>query len=110
MTKFHGIVGFGSTAELRPGVYQDVIVERPYYGDVLQNSQSSRANSDTVNNDITLSKQLRILSDSYSIANYLNIRFVEWNGKMWTVRSSDIARPRLILSLGDIYNGNRQTT
>jgi hypothetical protein len=109
MAKFHGIVGYGSTEEIRPGVWDDVITETQYFGDVVRQARSSRSDPSTVLNDISLSNQISIMADAYAFGNFFNIRFVVWNGVAWTVPSVEVNRPRLILSMGEVYNGPRQS-
>lgn len=39
MSKFYGTIGFAITTESAPGVWQDSIVTRNYYGDILRNTR-----------------------------------------------------------------------
>ena len=38
MAKFYGAIGFGESVETVPGVWEDLITERNYYGDVVRNT------------------------------------------------------------------------
>lgn len=103
--KFYGRIGFGQTVEVRPGVREDVITERKLYGDVLRPGRSYEEGT-KVNKDISLSNRISVVIDDPWISeNSYAIRFVEWKGVLWTVKKIDEARPRLILSLGEVYNG-----
>jgi hypothetical protein len=33
------------------------------------------------------------------------MRYVEWAGVRWTVQDVEVQRPRLLLRLGEVYNG-----
>lgn len=109
MARFYGKVGFGHTVETRPGVSEDVITERSFYGDVLRPGRSFDG-SEKVNRDVSATNRLSILADDYAASNADAIRFVEWRGVLRYVTSVDDERPRLILSLGEVYNGPRAPT
>jgi len=106
MARFHGMVGYGVSEEIRPGVWSDEITERAYYGDILNDLRSTSA-SEKVNDDIRLQNRISIVADPYALGNYLQIKYVEWAGSLWTVNSVDVERPRLTLSLGGVYDGPR---
>lgn len=106
MARFHGNVGFGAQVEVKPGVFEDVITERSYFGDVVRNTRHLQ-NGDSVNNDITVNNSISIVADAHANANIFAIRYVEWCGALWTVSDVDVQSPRLVLSLGVIYNGPR---
>lgn len=102
--RFHGEVGYGGTVETAPGVWEDVITEVAYYGDVESNAFRA-SQGDQVLETLTLSNSISIVADAYANENFSNIRYVMWNGVRWTVNSIIIERPRLTLYLGEVYNG-----
>jgi hypothetical protein len=104
MARFYGEIGFGDTVETAPGVWEDVISERKFIGDVPRNTVQSTVN-DEVNNDITLSNSVSIVGTSYAFANTRNMRYVRFEGELWTISSIEVQRPRLILTMGGVYNG-----
>lgn len=104
MAKFHGVVGYGSTVEKAKGVWEDVIVEKVYYGDVLRLSRELQA-ADKVNKDIVVSHTIEIMADAYAYEHYEKIRYILWEGRRWEVSSVEVRRPRLAFRLGDLYNG-----
>lgn len=106
MARFYGKIGYGVSEETVPGVWSDEITERAYYGDIL-NDLRSTSSSEKVNDDIRLQNRISIVADAYALGNYLEIKYVEWAGSLWTVNSVDMERPRLILTLGGVYNGPR---
>ena len=53
MAKFYGEIGYGEAAEIAPGVYDDVITEKKYYGDVVRNSRKLQE-GEKVNNDLSV--------------------------------------------------------
>lgn len=103
MAKFYGEVGYMTTGETAPGVWGEVITERPYYGDILKNTKRWQG-SEGLNDDITTSNTISILADPFAYENFFDIRYVRWMGAAWKVTSVEVQRPRLILSIGGVYN------
>ena len=108
--RFHGKVGYFETVETEPGLFKEQITFREYYGDVLRNfKRDSQPNK--VNVNITLSNQISIVADPYARDHFFNLRCVEWQGTLWEVTDVDASQPpRLILSLGGVYNEDLATT
>lgn len=104
MARFYGVVGYGSSVETTPGVWKDQITEKIYQGDVIRNSQRL-ANSGEVNENIILVNTISIVADQTAIERLNDIKYVNWDGVLWTVTSVQVQRPRLILFLGSVYNG-----
>lgn len=104
MAKFYGNVGYGFSEEKAPGVYDDSIVKRPYYGDVVRNTRRLDER-DKVNYDISVQNSISIVADAYANEHFFAIRFVEWAGSLWAVTDVSVERPRLILTLGGVYDG-----
>jgi hypothetical protein len=104
MARFYGEIGFGESVEKAPGVYDDVITERKYYGDVVRNSRRQDA-GDKVNSDISVGNSISILGDTDAMTNFHNMRYIKWMGVRWLIESFEVQHPRLILQLGGRYNG-----
>lgn len=104
--RFYGNVGYGESVESPPasGVWELVITELPYFGDVLRNTRKLE-NGEGVNKDIIVNNSISILADTHAIEHYFEIKYVVWEGVRWTVTNVEVQRPRLILSLGSVYNG-----
>lgn len=105
MNKWYGVIGFAEeTIETAPSVFEESIVEKKYYGDVKKNNRRY-ALTDTVNGNITVSNQLSVISDPYIQNHFYSIRYVTFQGVKWTVTNVDVEWPRLILTLGGVWNG-----
>ena len=104
MAKFHGKVGYIYTKETSPGVYTEVVTERDCVGDILRNNKRWEK-SENLNDDITVSNIFSILTDEYINQNIKNLRYIQWMGAKWKVTSFEIQRPRIILTVGGVYNG-----
>ena len=103
MAKVYVKVGYADTVETAPGVLEEQITERDYYGELLRNSRRLQTASQ-VNDDISISNEISILSDPYAIQNFHSIRYVEFMGTKWKAPTVEVQYPRLILSLGGVYN------
>lgn len=101
--KYYGNVGYANSVETSPGVWKDKIVTRPYYGDILRNTRRLQT-GEYLNDDISVGNSISIIADAYAYENFFSIRFVEWMGVKWKVDTVEVQRPRLILSLGGVYN------
>lgn len=104
MAKWHGKIGFCNTVETEPGVWNGDITERNYYGDILSNFRKFQ-NSGGVNDNINIANKISILSDAFATQNFHSIAYAEFMGKKWKVSDVEILYPRLILTLGGVYNG-----
>lgn len=104
MAKFYGVIGYGESQEIRPGVWEDVITEQSYYGDVIRNSRRLDDGS-TVNNDISVGNSISIVADAYANEHFFAMRYIKWAGTLWIVSDVTVESPRLILRLGGVYNG-----
>jgi hypothetical protein len=104
MAKFHGRVGFGVTAEEKPGVFADEIVEHLYYGDIVSNRRTLQQ-GENLNTDLVISNSISIVASAYASEHFFAIKYVEWAGEFWTVTDVEVQAPRLILQLGEVYNG-----
>ena len=107
MAKFFGIVGYAlSNVEVKPGVWEDQIVEYQYMGDLVRNSRRLDE-VEKVNMDISVGNSVSILANAYAREHFFAIRFLEWAGACWTVTDVTEQYPRLLLRLGGVYNGPR---
>lgn len=104
MAKFSGVIGFGESVEVTPGVWEDEIIERPYYGDVIRNSRRLDS-GEKVNNDLSVTNSISIVADAYAGTHFFAMRYIGWAGTLWTVSEVTVESPRLILKLGGVYHG-----
>lgn len=107
--KFYGPIGYAISSETAPGVWTDTIVERNYYGDVLKNYERQTSGHST-NDDVEVNNRLSIVSDPFAIAHFHTIKYVKWLGAAWKITSAEVQYPRLILTIGGVYNGETAAT
>ena len=120
MARFYGRIGYaeskevvsgveidettGESVEIKAGVWVDEITERSYTGDVIRNSRTLRE-GEVLSPDLSVQNSISIVADAYANERFFAIRYVEWAGALWTVSSVEVQSPRLILRLGEVYNG-----
>jgi hypothetical protein len=105
MAKFYGQIGYAeSNVEIRPGVWADVVVEYPSYGDVVRNTRGLE-NGTSVNDDISVGNSISIVADAYAREHIFAMRYISWQGALWKIVEVEVVRPRLLLRLGGVYNG-----
>ena len=103
MARYHGYVGYAIDVEAYPGVWEELISEHEYFGDVIKNRMNIQQNSN-VNAKITISNSISIIADPFAYEHVYAMRYVTYLNKKWTITNIDIQRPRLILTIGGLYN------
>ena len=105
MAKWFGKVGYVITKETGPGVWTEEPTEFPYYGEVIRNSFMNQQQSNSTNADLKVNRQISIVADQFAYDNIGRIRYVEFMGTNWEVTTAEPQYPRLLLTLGGVYNG-----
>lgn len=104
MAKFYGKIGYAEQVETYPGVHEEQIVERSYFGDLTRNTRRLEGSSN-LNDNINIANEISIVADPFAINNFHAMRYVEYMGAKWKISNVDAnTRPRLILTLGGLYN------
>lgn len=101
--KYCGQIGYSQTVETSPGVWTETITERTYYGDVIRNNRRLQ-DSNQINDNVTISNEISVIADPYACHNFHMIRYLTFMGTKWKVSSVDVQYPRLILTIGGLYN------
>ena len=104
MAKFYGVIGYATTVETKPGVWEEQITERKCYGDLIRNTRRLES-SGNLNDNVTINNEISIVADPYAYENFHSMRYVKFMGTAWKITSVDVQYPRLILSVGGVYNG-----
>jgi hypothetical protein len=103
MAKFYGEIGYVKTIESSPGVWTEEITKRYYSGDVVRHSRRWQS-GENLNDDLTINNEISIIADPFAYQNFQTMRYVKWMGASWKITNIDIQRPRLVLSIGGVYN------
>lgn len=105
MGKFYGKIGYAETRETTPGVWTEEITERNYTGDIIKNTRRWQS-GDSLNDDLVINNIISIVADPFAYQNFHAIRYIMWMGASWKVTNVEVQRPRLILTIGGVYNRN----
>jgi hypothetical protein len=104
MAKFYGTIGYATTVEVEPGIWEEQIIERNYYGELIRNTRRLQS-ADQVLDNINISNEVSILADPYANENFHQMRYIVYMGAKWKITSVEPKYPRLILGVGGVYNG-----
>lgn len=107
--KFFGKIGFVQQIEEVPGIFKTVAEEHEAYGDVLSDVRRWDSGQE-VNSSITTSNRISVVADRFLCEHMGAMRYVKWNGTVWEIRSVELIRPRAILTLGGVYNGEQENS
>lgn len=103
--KFFGKIGyFVGSMETRPGIFEELVEEYDYFGDVTRDTRSLE-DREKANFDISVQNSIGIVADAYANEHFYDMRYVRWSGALWVISEVEVRRPRLILRLGGVYNG-----
>ena len=105
MAKYYGNIGYAMSIEDPPesGIWTQQITERNARGDIVRQN-SRHQGSDKVNDNIIFNGEFSIIADPFAIKNFSSIIYVEYMGTKWKVTSATPQYPRIILSVGEVYN------
>lgn len=111
MAKFSGSIGFAISEESEPGsgIWIENVIEKHYTGDVINVTQRWQ-NADKVNDDLNISNKISIVANTFACKNSYAMRYVIFMGTAWKITNIDVRPPRLILTIGGVYNGKQATT
>jgi len=106
MAKYYGAIGYAEMAETKPGVWVEQITERNYYGEQVRNHRRLES-SGNLNDDVNVSVEISIVADPFANQNFHKMRYLEFMGAKWKISNIEVQYPRLLLTLGGLYNGKQ---
>ena len=104
MAKWYGVIGYSETTQVSPGDWEPTITERKYFGDVIRNTSRWSTTADSTNDDLNINNQISILADPFAYQNFHAMKYVEFMGTRWKITNVEVQYPRLILSIGGVFN------
>lgn len=108
MNKWYGSIGYADNVEVEPGIHEDQIIEKQYFGDITRNIRKLQSSGE-INDDLNLSNAISIVADPYAIENFYKMRYADFNGTKWKITEVEVQYPRLILTLGGVWTENEGT-
>lgn len=109
MSKWFGKIGYAIQKESEPGIWEEEIIERDYYGDLLTDNRKRQSNNNVLD-EITLSNMISIIADPFAYNNCSCMAYAEIMGAKWKISEVEVKPPRLNLTIGGVYNGNTLRT
>ena len=107
LAKFYGPIGYAfEPVETEPGVWSDSIVEKNYRGDVILN-QVRMQSGDRISDAVVIDNSISIIANAYAYDNIGFMKYIVWKNVAWKIQSFSINRPRILLQIGEVYNGKR---
>lgn len=107
MARYHGKIGFIKTMEDPPdsGIWKTINTEREYFGDVLRDTRRWSTAESKVNDDLTINNRLSIVADNFANENFGAMKYAIYMNQKWKITEVEVQYPRLLLTLGGLYNG-----
>lgn len=102
--RYYGEIGYAEQVETAPGVIEEIITKRNYYGESTKLMSRWQTGSG-LNDNLEITNNISIIADPYAYQNFYNMRYIEYAGAKWKIISVEVQRPRLILIVGGLYNG-----
>lgn len=102
MAKYSGKIGYGADVESAPGVYKTDIIEKDAIGDIYKNTVNVK-DGNGINEEISLGMKISVFVD-LSTSDYSKIKYATHLGTKWKVTSVEPQFPRLVLTMGGVYN------
>ena len=66
---------------------------------------SNWQSGESANDNLKLNNQFSTVADPYAQQNFSDIKYVEFKGTKWKVVCAEVKYPRLLLTIGGVYNG-----
>lgn len=104
MARFAGHIGYIKQVETKTDVFEPVEIPKFMKGDVLHLTTHNR-DGGKINDDVSLNHRISIVADEYAYENFQHLKWVEYLNVKWKISSVEVQRPRLLISLGGVYNG-----
>lgn len=106
MNRYYGKIGFYVTEETKPGVWMEHFIERYYYGEISKFSRRSDTPK-KVNDDLSISNIISIIADPYAVNHFFAMKYLEFSGALWKITNVEVQSPRLILTLGGLWQNEQ---
>lgn len=107
MNKYSGYVGLVMDVEERPGIWKQKAVEKFVYGDIVRDNRNNTS-GDQVNDNMKINNQISIVASPFLMENFRSIKYLTYAGAKWRITTVEVKYPRLLLSMGEVYNVQKQ--
>ena len=106
MTKYAGKVGFVKLEKTKYDTFEEVVTEVSLTGDILQSGFNYKIRPYETDEPIP-NVRVSLKSTSYLQSNLQYMRYLILDGSPYKIETLSNQRPRVVVTLGGVYNGNR---
>ena len=103
MPKCSGVIGYALAGETQPGVWTEGITEKRYIGDIIKDNRRI-VDQGEINGSINISNNISVISNRFMLDNMAFMKYITYMNSKWKISSVDIKPPRIIITLGGVYN------
>lgn len=103
MPKCSGVIGYALAGETQPGVWTEGITEKKYIGEIVKDNRRI-VDQGEINGSINISNNISVISNRFMLDNMAYMRYLTFNNSKWKISSVEIKPPRIIITLGGLYN------
>lgn len=105
--RYSGKVGYSIETEVSEGNWENITKEVLVTGSVIDEKYNNFKTSEyqTSNDSLTLQNRFSILFTKELLDNFPNIKYIIYNGIKWKVENVKLVHPRMILTVGGVWNG-----
>ena len=103
MPKWYGRIGFSTDSDQGFGIFEKTSEARPYYGDIIHSRPGWTAVSDSTNEKMTVNSRISVVADDFALQNTYRMTWIEYLGTKWYISSVELAFPRIIVDIGNVY-------
>lgn len=104
--RWAGKIGYARETEIKPGIWDDVVVEVNAMGDLVQRTEVLRGES--VLGETATTTSISVLANGKRFLLH-EIKYVTNGGVRWQIASVVHQPPRLVIYLGEVYRGPEPT-
>lgn len=80
------------------------VIERPHVGDLVRNARRTEG-GDRIIENLVLSNSVSLVADAFAMNHFFEMVYIEMFGTKWKITTVEVKPPRLILQIGEVYNG-----
>lgn len=105
MAKCSGVIGYALAVETQPGIWGEQITEKNYYGDIVKDNRRI-VDQSAINGSVNISNNISIVSNKFMLENLAFMKYLSFMKSKWKISTIDMSKPpRIIITLGGLYNG-----
>lgn len=102
--RYSGALGVIQQTEVRPGIWEETVIEVPVLGDVKQRTEVLSGES-AVLPEYSTTTSISVPARGVGPLNNSTIRYITYKNIRWQIASIVDDPPRIVIYIGEKYNG-----